>query len=444
MTVFKRGGVYYYEFDFRGRTYKKSTGQRTKDRAERVERKVRDRLREEAHGIVTVTRDDSPSISAWAGVAFRRWPKAPKSPTQLKNRIAVCLEFWGRKPATPRKTAAVRRAGPAPDRPYHDLRLLDPILDPAWILRFEDWMTARGISGSRKNQLRSTMSMLFRIALKPAHRKTTHVESNPFAGGDRDRVRRRARVLSLDELDRWMTQAPYHLRVAIALATYAPKLRLGNILALQFGRQIDKALTTITVDDHKADATAPPLVVPIVDELRALLEFVRRQNRSAFVVEWERAGVKSVQSAVRASVLAAGLVHGRAAVDGVTFHTIRHSIATTLTKVPGLSERMRAEIMGQTIQTAQLYTHLAAQDQVAGHTEIASLLPVARAIVGGVFGGRAHGASTGGAPVLLRRVPRKRPGGTFGGSPNRHAAKSPRNTGVAAETRPKPLTRPKP
>lgn len=424
MSVYKRGDVYHYEFEYRGTRHRGSTGQRTKDRAERVERKVRDRIAEEAHGIAAVRREDSPSFSAWAGVAFRRWPRATKRPDDLRGRIRVCLEFWGRKPSTAPPAAAVPRPGPPLERPYHDLRLLDPILEPAWILRFEDWMTARGLSGSRKNQLRSTMSVLYRVALLPAHRKTARVESNPFLGVQRDRVRARQRVLSRDELERLIAVAPYHLRVAIAVAVYAPKLRLGNILALRFDRHIDRDLTLITVRDHKADAHAPPLVVPIVDELRALLAFAKANNRSPFVVEWEGAGVSTVKTAVRASVEAAGFVHGRKAEDGVTFHTIRHSIATAITALPGLSERMRAEVMGHSIQTAQRYTHLSARHQTAAHAELAAALPVGRAIVGGTFGGRAAAGQADG-PLLLRRVPRRRAVGTSAGTPDRPTSRTP-------------------
>lgn len=443
MTVYKRGAFYHYKFVYQGTRHRGTTGQRTKEKAERVEQRLADRARDNAHGLTTLTREDTPSFSVWAGVAFRRWPRASKRPQDLRNRIGVCLEFWGRKPAQQKKAPAVPRRGPAPDRPYHDLRLLDPITDPAWVLRFEDWMTARGLSGSRKNQLRSTMSMLFRVALKPAHRKTTKVSENPFLGLDRDRVRARVRVLSMEEIEHWMAQAPYHLRVALAVAVFAPKLRLGNILSLRFGREIDPALTLITVRDHKADRTAPPLVVPIVEELRALLAFVRDQNRSDAVVEWEGGRVQSVKGAVRASVTAAGLVYGRAAEDGVTFHTVRHSIATFLTTLPGVSERMRAEVMGQTIQTAQKYTHLSGQHQVGAHAELAASMPVGRAIVGGVFGGRAAaGAPTpGDAPVLLRRVPRRRTVATSVASPDRPAAKSSGNIGQDVEVTTPPKTR---
>jgi len=449
MSVTKRGGIYHYEFVYRGERHRGSTGQRTKDQALRVEQQIRDRVRARAHGLGPRTPEESPSITAWADIALRRWPRASKRPAQLRNRIAVCLEFWGRRPTEPRPAPAAPRPGPPPDRPYHGLRLLHPIVDPAWILRFEDWMTARGISGSRKNQLRSTMSVLYQVARKPAHRTKTGVDTNPFAGGERDRVRSRTRVLSRAEIERWMAQAPYHLRVAMAVATYAPKLRLGNILALRFGQQIDAALTTITVTDHKADAHAPPLVVPIVDALRALLTFVRRQNRSAFVVEWEGAGVKSVQTAVRASLRAAGFAPGRATEDGVTFHTLRHSIATQLTLVPGLTERMRAEVMGQTIATAQKYTHLAAQHQVSAHAALAAQLPVGRAIVDGIFGGRAKGQAEGTRPVLLRRVPRKLRGdssrhdapttvGTFVGSPDRPPREIPGESRRNRQARPTP------
>lgn len=184
-------------------------------------------------------------------------------------------------------------------------------------------------------------------------------------------------------------------------------------------------------------------MVPIVAELRALLTFVREHNRSDAVVEWEGGDVQSVKAAVRASVTAAGLVYGRAAEDGVTFHTVRHSIATFLTTLPGVSERMRAEVMGQTIQTAQKYTHLSGQHQVGAHAELAASMPVGRAIVGGVFGGRAAAGSPppGDAPVLLRRVPRRRTVATSVASPDRPDVKSSGKAGQDEEAAATPTRR---
>jgi integrase len=411
MTTFKRGRYYSYEFQYKKLTYKGATGQRTKDLADKVEQKIKDDVRAEAHDVSTLTREKTPSYTAWAELAFSKWPRKTRRKDLIANNLNVALEFWGRRPKTPRPQPAVPRVGPEPERPYHDLRLLDPITDPAWIERFEEWMTRRVFGASRKNQLRSALSMLHRIAMRPAFRKTTRMTMNPFDGVERDIVPSRLRVLTLDEIDRWMQQAPYHLLIAMSIAVLAPKLREGNILALRFDRHIDPALTRITVGEHKADRTGRPLVTPIVGDLRAILEFARTHNTTAHVIEWHNGPVKSVRSAVRASVRAAGMVYGIKDPDGVTFHTLRHTIATLLATIPGLSERMRAEITGQTIPTVQRYTHLGAQHQEALHAELATRTNIGRLIIGGAFGGRANPQArpAEGAPVILRRVPRKRP-----------------------------------
>lgn len=439
MTVYHdpRSKGYRFDFQYLGVRHRSPRGFPTKREAADAEAAKRTQLRRQVAGLEPLTAPVAPTIQDWAEVYvdFLERRQRVRHLASIEHVLRVVLRFWGRKPARPLET---HEAGP-----YHDLRLLDPILESAWILRFEDWMTARGLSGSRKNQLRSTMSVLYRVALLPAHRKTARVEANPFLGVQRDRVRARQRVLSRDELDRLIAVAPYHLRVAIAVAVYAPKLRLGNILALRFDTHIDRDLTLITVRDHKADAHAPPLVVPIVDELRALLAFAKAHNRSPFVVEWEGSGVSTVKTAVRASVEAAGFVHGRKAEDGVTFHTIRHSIATAITALPGLSERMRAEVMGHSIQTAQRYTHLSARHQTAAHAELAAALPVGRAIVGGTFGGRAATGQAADGPVLLRRVPRRRAVGTSVGRPGAAPADNARQSAEPADRPARRQTRPK-
>ncbi|HZR25542.1 MAG TPA: tyrosine-type recombinase/integrase, partial [Vicinamibacterales bacterium] len=239
--------------------------------------------------------------------------------------------------------------------------------DPKLILDFEDWMTTKKISGQTKNQYRSVMSQMYALAQQPAYRKRTGVTMNPFAGIPRDRGGQRTSTVHVDELKRWLSFASHHARVALSIAALAPKLRLANILALEWKRHIDIRHRLIVVHAHKtAGDTGKPLVVPIDEQLWAILEDTRRRNpKSKFVVSYGGRRVKTIRGAVQRAAEAAGLTWGRFKDDGVTFHTMRHTMATVLAELsdvdglPALSESQRKTAMGhKRLETTQHYTHI--------------------------------------------------------------------------------------
>ena len=102
-------------------------------------------------------------------------------------------------------------------------------------------------------------------------------------------------------------------------------------------------------------------------------------QESGHVVTWRGKPVKDIKTGARRATQAAGLTWG--ARDGVTFHTLRHSIATLLAAM-GMSERIRMELMGHTeIRTTQRYTHLAAGTQLEPHAQLATQVPLTEAMV---------------------------------------------------------------
>ena len=53
------------------------------------------------------------------------------------------------------------------------------------------------------------------------------------------------------DLRSWLTHASYHVRLAVAIAALAPKLRLANVLALTWQEHLDPELRFITVRQHE-------------------------------------------------------------------------------------------------------------------------------------------------------------------------------------------------
>ena len=78
----------------------------------------------------------------------------------------------------------------------------------------------------------------------------------------------------------------YHVRLAVAIAALAPKLRLASVLALTWSENIDADFRFITVRRHKTvTRVRRPQVVPISEQLRSILHDARRRTHT-HVVEY--------------------------------------------------------------------------------------------------------------------------------------------------------------
>lgn len=383
MTVFKhpKGKTWRYDFVYNDQRHTGTTGQLRREDAELVESQIKLRVRQEAYGIAPFDRTRTPTFSTWAGQHFTYVQKKGRlrRPDAFKDNLRLVLRFWGCRPKTlPNASAAPKQwrhqieaaRARAESAPYHDLRLADPIIDPSWIERFEDWMTSLGISGPRKNHYRSAMSGMYRTALLPPFRKQSNVTVNPFLNIERDYVPSRDATLTLEQLRALLAAAAPHLRVAIAIAAYAPELREGSILDLEWSVHLNPALTRIVVQQHKTvGRTHRPQIVPVSPELQAILQSVRKANpKSKHVISFKGHAIERIGTAFKSAVRRAnttlrgdqqmvfGIRNG-----GATFHTIRHSIATLLAEW-GEAEAIRQLMMGhRSLATTQKYTHLAAK-----------------------------------------------------------------------------------
>jgi integrase len=362
-----------YRFYFKGEPYSGSTKQSTEERARIWERAYRQRLQREreerelrrAAGLDVFDPADSPSITEWAAVYRAHVLELAAQgkltrPDRVEDLLRVVLRFWGAKPP-----ASNKKNPPREGEPYHDLRLIDPIRDPDWIVQFEEWMKRRGVAGQTRDQYRSTLSQMYKLAHQPAWRKHTGVQANPFLGIYRDGSRTRDVTIAPDDLRRLLEHASYHVRLAVAIGALAPKLRLANILALRWSVHLDPDLRFITVAQHKTvTKSRRPLVVPISDQLRTILLDARtraprpRRPDEDFVVTYRGRQVSEIRGGLKHAAIDADVPYGRFIENGLTFHTLRHTAATILAELD-VAEGKRKSVMGHTrLETTQRYTHL--------------------------------------------------------------------------------------
>jgi integrase len=401
MTVsrHKYGRTWEYDFWWKGVRYRGSTGQLTKRDAELFEASYKLRLRQELGGIAPADASRTPRFSDWAEIYFEHMSARVGRPEVIADHLRVVLRFWGSAP----------RARAIAGEPYHDLRLADPIVDPLWLERFDAWMTRRGVAAQTRNHYRSTMSGMYRLALTPAYRRRIGLTQNPFLGIPREHTVERTVTLTHEQLRALLAEASYHVRLAVAIGALAPKLRLENILSLRWSKHIDPDVRWITRAEHKTvRVTRRPLVVPIGDQLRAILLDARTRGdargnarTSDFVVTYRGRPVRSIRDGLRLAAARARLTYGRGRDNGLTFHTLRHTAATLLAEL-GLQEALRKEVMGhRDITTTQRYTHIRPLPQRAAIEALSNALPIAdlvthpRTRAGTIAIGAATGTTTG-------------------------------------------------
>lgn len=354
MTVYRDADrlTFRYDFWFRGTRYKGTTHQTNLGDARAFEVDLKARLRRQAGGLLRP--EDTPRFAEWAGVYYEHASPHLRAPQHVDDTLRVVLRFWGARPEAGSRDKVEAAA------PYHDLHLADPIEDPDWIEKFEQWIVARGVGPQTRNHYFSVMSRMYRTALLPKFRKHTGVQINPFAGIPKHRTHPRTVALSVEQIQAWITAASYHVRLAAAIGALAPKLRLANILTLEWAVNVDPALQYLTVFEHKTSGvTGRPLVAPISRQLRAILKDARRRFPAArYVVTYHGDGVTSIWEGVREAFKRAGIPHGRHRPDGATFHTLRHSISTLLAELDE-TQTVRQALMGhEDPRTTQRYTHL--------------------------------------------------------------------------------------
>lgn len=354
MSLFKRGKIYWYEFEVDSVRHRRSTKQIDRAAAEQVELEAMKRARRRAAGIEVTT--ETPSFSAWAETCRSVKRKRLRRLDVWERTMRVVLAFWGAKP---------QRRDPVEGGVYHNLQLADPINNPEWIEQFEQWMQARGIAASTKLSYWSALSGMYRIAMRPRYRKLTGVTINPFTDVDRERPKKRRVSLSPEHVRAWIQVAAPHARIALVIGALASKLRLDQVLALDFNKHFDRELRMISFDEYKTvDSNAgEQQITPVGDDLReVLLELRRVRPGSSRVITFRGRPVKSIRRATQTAAKSAGLKWGMK--GGVTFHVLRKVFASEAA-ILGLGEALVSKALDHKDQrtTRQHYTHVEALKQ---------------------------------------------------------------------------------
>lgn len=382
MTVYRppERKIFRYDFVYKGTRYSGSTAQVDIERARLVEAKIKLALRESRGQIAEP--GPAPSWSEWADIYYAWCERMhartgrPKRLDRIDELLRVVLRFWGQQPLT----QSMLSPAAGEEAPFHGLTLTDPIDDPSWILAFEAWMDRRGSAGSTRNHYTTVCSRLYYCAMLPEYRKLTRIAMNPFIGRPRAPKVTATVALTPEQVLKWIGAMSYHARLAVAIAALAPKLRLRNILTLDWHQHLDREITRITVTEHKSDViTGKPLVVPVSAQLRTILRDARaRTPECTRVVTYRGQPIDSIRSGLRAAAKDAGIPYGRG--HGATFHTLRHTASTILAGLQ-VNPWLHRDVMGHAdLATTDGYTHLQLEEQRPVFEALSAELPIASVV----------------------------------------------------------------
>lgn len=374
-------GGYRYDFELFGHRYAAPRGFDRKSDSDDAERELRRRVMLQHAGVVVTPADlSSPRFANWAGV-YRAWVNSQaklgrlKRPDIIDANISSVLRFCGRKPTAPNDYVH-------PTGLYLDLTLADFCQDPSLIRRWEQWLTDEGLAGSTRNHYNTTMSEMYKLALLAEYRDASGPPAfNPFRDRPRAKWKRRTKTLTADDIQRWIHQASYHARLAIAIATLNPKFRLKNVLQLEWS-DVDFDQALIRVWDHKTDSSGEALVAAMPEQLLRILEDARtRHPHATRVILYHGRPVKSIDSALKSAAIAADLPWGRS--SGVTFHSIRHFASTQMARLQ-IPPDHRQNVTGRRdVRMEMWYTHLFPEDGRVHAERLSAAVPIAAAVTAG-------------------------------------------------------------
>ena len=163
------------------------------------------------------------------------------------------------------------------------------------------------------------------------------------------------RVLTADEIDRLLDACVVpHVRlfVILALCTGA---RTAALLELEWVRvDLEAGVLDLKVEEQNnplvKKARKGRATLPMNDTLRAALSEAKAGALSDHVIEWNGDRVRSITKGFRAACVRAGI-------KGVTPHTIRHTVATTLDAADIEPKKISRYLGHRSQASTAIYTH---------------------------------------------------------------------------------------
>lgn len=313
MPVYKRGAIYWLDFRFGGKRYRRPAGTSMKEATTALDR-IKGRI---ASGDFDPAELDADPVTA------------PRQPMTFGRALDLYLES---RKGKGRSTESYKRlAGDWRER--LEERPVSSVTGEDVEDALNEWTKERGWSPATRNNALAQLSGFLTWCSKRKTDGARWIVHHAIREGGVERVavdNRRERWLRPEEIEALRAKAPAWLADVIAFAC-STGMRLSEVCSLTLAsvqKDANGEPYILTERTKNGERLAWPLVGPV----RALVE--RRAEACRFPAAPLFPGPDGLKtlSAIRrdlpAVVKAAGLRYGRKHADGVTFHTFRHSMAS--------------------------------------------------------------------------------------------------------------------
>jgi integrase len=378
-----------YEGDFRFKGKKRlHLLMRTKKKTEAQDRydAVRRLFREDREAMIEQLRSGALAVERLAAMIAEGEPLGPVTggiPLSAKGTLDDVIARYGqwleqhptRSPRT--KVLNMWQANRLADYAYEGRRLGDrTFVEIRWpmVQAYQAALVAAGTPKNTITVLMARVSTLWNWCAKEEVKSARMERRSPltiYSPVDPEMVVRettkRERVLTPDEVERLMGATPAQLQFAVGCGVYGG-LRLGEVLHLRPTIDVDLAENVLQVRDQgdtwKPKTKRSTRTIPIAPELQPIAERHAREFASA---SWMFSRVTDpslpmhdlvFREHFQVIVERAELLYGRADPLGVTFHTLRHTFASTALQ-NGVDLYTVAQLLGDKLSTVEAtYAHL--------------------------------------------------------------------------------------
>lgn len=214
-------------------------------------------------------------------------------------------------------------------------------------------LDADKVSASTFNQHIGTLKRFWKVLAEDAHAK-----SNPWERIKKrtvEKIDRRKRALSLDEVNTVIEAAPADLRDLLILVACTGQ-RLVDIVKLQWS-SVDLPAGVLELPPRKTKRRKlETIFVPILPHARAILESIGKRSAYVFpalVAEYDKDGGAALSKRIQATIEGAGIQttrppdNGGRAIVVVGVHSFRHTF-NTLARAAGIPDAVVKKITGHT------------------------------------------------------------------------------------------------
>lgn len=224
-------------------------------------------------------------------------------------------------------------------------------VSPLDLERFKSFRLKEGVTRSTVNRHLTILKTLYNVASEWGYANQNPVKGVKFFS-EKDTLRQR--ILTADEEDRLLDASSAHLKPILEVALFTA-MRRGEILSLRWSN-IDFETREIKIEETKSGKSRTVDINSRLFDVLMKLKNENQNNQYVFINHRTGKPYKKLQTSFNRAC-------SRAGIEGLTFHSLRHTAASRLVARGADLIRVK-EILGHsTVKITERYTHSSREER---------------------------------------------------------------------------------